>query len=72
MKITSKRKGKRRLRDYRIRFDGEIRSNTGVWTQEQCRAVLEKFWLFLKEEDASHWNFIVVATPGKDKEEPIE
>ncbi len=72
MKITSKRKGKRRLKDFRIRFDGEIRSATGVWTEQQARAFLLAFWCFLTRCGATYEDWVLMVTPGKDKEEPIE
>lgn len=66
-KVKPVSRGRRRKRDYRVKFDGEIRSATGVWTEEQCRAFLENFNRFLEEQGAvykeKYWAILV--TPNK-------
>ena len=69
MKITPTRKGKKRTKDFRVRFDGEIRSAEGVWTEEECRAFVELFWRFLRKHGAVYHDFVIIATPGKGKRE---
>lgn len=41
-----------RPEDYRIYFDGDIRSKSGLWTEEQSRSVQAAFTAFLEEQGA--------------------
>jgi len=68
VEITPVAKGRKRISDYRLRFNGEIRSAKGVWTEDQCRAFADKFWSFLKEQGATYDDWVILVTPKKREE----
>lgn len=70
VKIVRKRRGKKPVSDYRVRFNGEIRSASGVWTQEQCREYVNNFWQFIKGQNAVYhdWTTVTVVTTRDEGE----
>ena len=70
-KVKLVSRGQGRKRDYRIMFQGEIKSATGIWTEEECREFWEKHYRFLEEHGAVYQDkfwAILVAPKSEDSE----